>query len=422
MAVTAHFFEKLRALALTLEKETQHLEHAFNNDDLDFNGYEDESPMRILHDLHSEMRALKGSMQSTIDQTHSKAEEITEFLKTCKVVKQRIAVDLENIKELFEKYGYKLLSVEDQGKEQESGCDNPDTSDHEHLHKIDLEQIENKLPAHRDLPQTPQLSAFGLSHYQFHTRNVSNITALNGITAVKEEPNSIQVPEDRPELVMPRTPKCTLYMDDDALLESCFPKLEPFSVGEYHMKLNDDYTMALIKRAQESKNVPEGKGTNVHAERPAFFHDITTPVPSSQLSHMSGADNINSPLPPIFCTPGIKIHKKENIKPVETLETAHPSNDELTPPAPSFQTQCLQNETVISDYERMLQTPQHPEMASSLTDILKVLPNYYRNIKTPTPVKIESIKGAVTRQEGKFNSKHIDKENVGSTGFIKCDD
>nr|XP_033806135.1 spindle and kinetochore-associated protein 3 isoform X1 [Geotrypetes seraphini] len=491
MTVTAHFFGKLRALALTLEKETHHLEHAFNNDDLDFNGYEDESPMRVLHDLHSEVRALKRNIQSSTDQVYSKAEEITEFLKAYKVLKQRTAMDLENIKVLFEKYGYKPLSVEDQVNEQESGCDNPDISGHEHLHKTDQEQMENKLPAPRDLPQIPQLSAFGLSHYQFHARTVTNIAALNGIANVKEDPKNIQVP------VMPRTPKCTLYMEDDALLESCFPKLEPFSIAEYHMKLNDDYTMALINRAQEKKNVPEGKSNNVHARPPVFFCDITTPVLSSQLSHMSGAANLNSPLPPIFCTPGIKIHKKENIKPVETPGTAHPSNDGLTPPAHSFQSQCLQNEAVqtrqtapevlpnidkaseklcledpallvmrsgryleesalrafpvktsidanqlgtpqrpdmtisitedatkyhmkiapsplkISDYEKMLQTPQRPEMTSSLmSDILKVLPNYYRNITTPTPVKIESIKGAVTRHEGKMNSKHINKETV----------
>ncbi|XP_029458389.1 spindle and kinetochore-associated protein 3 [Rhinatrema bivittatum] len=429
MAVTANFFGKLRALALTLEKETQHLEHAFSKEDLDLDGYEDECPMRVLHDLHSEIKAMKGSIQTTTDQTHSKGEEIAEFLRACKVLKQKTTVDLENIKNIFEKYGYKTLPMENLGKEQETGCPQSETSVQE--------QMEDKFLAPRDPLKLPQLSEFGLSHYQLQTKNnLVNYMAFNQIAAHKEEPEDIEAPASNPEFIMPKMPTCTLNMDDDAFLESCFPRLE--LNDDYTMKLNDDYTMALInKKAQERKNVPEGKAVNEHAEQSTLFHDVTMPVPSIHLSHMSDVGNINSPLPPIFCTPGIKSHKKESIDLVETPETAEPSINKSTPQVPSFETQYLKNEAVdcsscfqmkqhvelapplkILDYERILQTPQRPEMTSSVMgDIFKILPNYV-NIKTPTPLKLENMKGAPRRYEGKMNSKHIGKENGGNTGFI----
>ncbi|KAG8452917.1 hypothetical protein GDO86_004644 [Hymenochirus boettgeri] len=112
MSVTVNFFSKLRSLAITLEKETEQLEHAFTNDEQEF---EDESPMRVLHELRSEIMVLKGDLQNVIDKKHSRSQDLMAFIRACRKLQERTASDIKQIKDTFETYGYKPLCNENSG-------------------------------------------------------------------------------------------------------------------------------------------------------------------------------------------------------------------------------------------------------------------------------------------------------------------
>lgn len=85
-------------------------------------------------------------------------------------------------------------------------------------------------------PRSPQLSDFGLERYMI----LPNLP--RAISNNKEE-TEIITPSSKESLVsVPKTPKCTLKMDD---FECVTPKLEHFGISEYTMCLNEDYTMGL---------------------------------------------------------------------------------------------------------------------------------------------------------------------------------
>uniref|UniRef100_A0A8C3XIG3 Spindle and kinetochore-associated protein 3 n=1 Tax=Chelydra serpentina TaxID=8475 RepID=A0A8C3XIG3_CHESE len=257
MEVTGNFFSKLRALAVTLEKEAEQLEQALNREDTK---YEDESPMRVLHDLHCEVRTLKDDVNSTLDQSRSERQETYDFMKAIKVLMQRNTTDLEKIRDLFQKYGYQPL-VKDNSVEDEEEVN--------HASKVsaqansDQEKVEDtssfpacigKTSVPKDPLRNPQLSDFGLSQYAFsRTWDVMDVQSQ---TNMHKEDSRNRIPTDKQTpYIMPKTPKCTLKMDD---YECLTPKLEHFGISEHTMCLNEDYTMALInKNVQTRKNFPK---------------------------------------------------------------------------------------------------------------------------------------------------------------------
>ncbi|NXG27224.1 SKA3 protein, partial [Dromaius novaehollandiae] len=255
MDVSRGFFGKLRVLALTLEKEAKQLERALRREDAD---YEDESPVRVLHDLHCEVRTLKGDVNTSLDKSCSERQEIHDFMKASEILMQRNAADLGKIRELFQKYGYKP-PVKDSTDEEEEEEEVNGQSKVSVQNKSDQEKVDDAphLPACTEKPlvprdplRNPQLSDFGLSQYAF-SRSWSAMNGQHPTNAHPENSKKRTPVKTQAPTILPKTPKCMLRMDD---YECLTPKLEHFGISEHTMCMNEDYTMALLhKTAQTSK-------------------------------------------------------------------------------------------------------------------------------------------------------------------------
>ncbi|KAM4046772.1 spindle and kinetochore-associated protein 3 isoform 2-T4 [Anomaloglossus baeobatrachus] len=438
MSVTVNFFSKLRHLALTLEKETAQLEQVFSHED---NDYEDESPMRVLHDLRSDIMSMKSDIQATIDKNETKGQELNSFIKICKVLQQRNASDIQLIKDTFQKYGYNLPEAEEHddsaeevnSKSVEEGCQSADPPG------LPPPPVMEK-PAAWDLLRVPQLSDFGLSHYQ--------------LPVVWKPQIKEQAPEEKPKplyqdircINVAKTPKYALCREED------FSQIQHFGISDNSANLNDDYTMALINKKKGSgPEKPEGPSKDIknllatpaHPTYKSDFRCVDSPLPpvfctpglkvlkkvglnvldeqcdtkhleskadgtheatsSSQernqnrldvyQSLQSSRDVVDSPRPPTFCTPGLKVQKKDlafvDPEPSESKETSVVKSLD-TPPIPSFETKWLKNDTIynvklasppkVSEYEKLLWTPTRPEM----TSISQILARYCENEIKPS--------------------------------------
>uniref|UniRef100_A0A8D0LA52 Spindle and kinetochore-associated protein 3 n=1 Tax=Sphenodon punctatus TaxID=8508 RepID=A0A8D0LA52_SPHPU len=204
--------------------------------------------MRLLHDLYSDVRTLKGDINTTLDMSCSERQKMYDFIKTSKVLREKNTTDIGKIRELFQKYGYRPPdrdnSVEKDEANSKSVSDN--NSDREKMENMtNLPACVEKL-ALSDPLRMPQLSDFGLSQYAFsRTWNMMHVQPQPDIH--KEEPrNSIPVIKEALH-VIPKTPKCTLRMDDYVCLTT---KLEHFGISEHTMCLNEDYTLALINKTK----------------------------------------------------------------------------------------------------------------------------------------------------------------------------
>ncbi|NXY49537.1 SKA3 protein, partial [Ceuthmochares aereus] len=211
--------------------------------------YEVESPARLLHDLHCEIKTLKEDISASLDKCCSEAQEIHDFLKASEILMQRNAADLGKIKELFQNYSYKPQKE----VKSDSMVYAQNKSDEEKLDDVPhLPACTEKPPLPEDSLRVPQLSDFGLTQYAFsrpwgagkeqHATNKYQKNAKNKTPLTPRTPS-----------VLPKTPKCTLKMDD---YECVTPKLEQFGISEHTMCLNEDYTMSLIhKTAQAVKKL-----------------------------------------------------------------------------------------------------------------------------------------------------------------------
>lgn len=93
-----------------------------------------------------------------------------------------------------------------------------------------------------DPMRTPRLSDFGLSE-------LSIMQALGNLQrSLGEAPEAPRLMGQSVaaalEPVLPKTPKCALRMDEEALT----PRLEDFGITEHTMCLNNDFTMDLIRK------------------------------------------------------------------------------------------------------------------------------------------------------------------------------
>ncbi|NXK50883.1 SKA3 protein, partial [Chauna torquata] len=392
MDVSRDFFGKLRALALTLEKEAKQLERALRGEDAD---YEDESPIRVLHDLHCEIRTLKEDVNASLGKSCSERQEIHDFMKASEILMQRNAADLGKIRELFQKYGYKP-HVKDVNSDSkvfvQNKSDQEKANDVPHLPAC----TENPLVP-RDPLRNPQLSDFGLSQYAF-SRPWSVVNGQHVANAHQENSKNKTPLKTHTPCILPKTPKCMLKMDD---YECLTPKLEHFGISEHTMCMNEDYTMALIhKTAKTSKNslhvfscslcharywyethlryTPSLDHTMVaislvqsfyKGEMPSIYlwyiydiflyltydlrlrmcylnllkkddHEVNvanmtsreimvTPGPKTKATDENAADCMASPMIPVFCTPGVKIPSRTD----STVLSKSPETDKLLLPS-----------------------------------------------------------------------------------------
>ncbi|KAF1420045.1 Spindle and kinetochore-associated protein 3, partial [Spheniscus mendiculus] len=248
MDMSRDFFGKLRALALTLEKEARQLERALRREDTD---YEDESPIRVLHDLHCEIRTLKEDVNASLGKSCSEKQAINDFMKASEILMQRNAADLGKIRELFQKYGYKpheevVNSDSKVSVQNKSDAEKADNVPH-------LSACTEKPLVPKDPLRNPQLSDFGLSQYAF-SRPWSAVKGQHATNAYRENSKDRTPLKTQTPRILPKTPKCMLKMDD---YECVTPKLEHFGISEHTMCMNEDYTMSLIRKtAQTSKKQP----------------------------------------------------------------------------------------------------------------------------------------------------------------------
>ncbi|XP_077154494.1 spindle and kinetochore-associated protein 3 [Ranitomeya variabilis] len=369
MSVTGNFFSKLRCLALTLEKETAQLEQVFTQEDSD---YEEESPMRVLHDLRSDITGVKSDIQAAIDKTEKRGQELNNFLKICKVLQRRNASDLQQIRDTFQKYGYnppdRAAAEHDDPAEEvvtsESADESCQSSDPQDLPPPPLIEKQGAW----DLMRVPQLSDFGLSHYQLP------VVWDPQINKKAPEEKSRPLYQDIRSINVAKTPKYALCNEED------FSQIQHFGISEYSANLNDDYTMALINKKKQSG--PEKS----KASSKDIKNLLATPA---HLTYRSGTDIVDSPCPPTFCTPGLKVQKKDlnctNPEPSESKEPLLVKNLD-TPPLPSFKTKWLKSDTLKT--LDITEPIPRPELSYNLQEAVPPVShsdNYYEN-----PTKMSS--------------------------------
>ncbi|XP_044524237.1 spindle and kinetochore-associated protein 3 [Gracilinanus agilis] len=419
------FFGKLHNLAVTLEKETAQLERGLNGEEADF----EDSPMRILHDLHLEVKTLKDDVNIRLDKSHWERQESNNFIKNTKLLMERNTMDITKIRDLFLKYGYKPTAVgdpvkkEDVGnvKSEEAKCKNSQMSETE-----TEDMSGSSVP--QSPPHSPQLSDFGLEKYMF-SRNLNiHPPAMN---VQKQEQVTMNTPfkETSPKVL--KTPKCTLKMDE-YVVET--PKLEHFGISEHTMCLNNDYTMVL-KNAQKNKSLPKNNTMEINVEAKSGGNNNILSSPGSILeqSKENHFYYANSPLEPVFFTPGLKIPLK-NSNPVLNVsrpkELGLSTNDKEILLHPNLKMDELKKETKeiiipptsdsnilpssldselytslvlksdkwfehheelsppkISTSENLLKTPSPPEVTTIPDDIFQMLSRYNSKLTIPEAFK-----------------------------------
>ncbi|KAM6179388.1 spindle and kinetochore-associated protein 3 [Erethizon dorsatum] len=402
------FCGKLRFLAGTLDCETARLQRALDGEDSDFEDY----PMRILHDLHSEVRALKDDVNILLDKARLESQESIGFIKATKVLMKKNKTDIIKIREFFQMYGYNPRVKENSVSEQEIADCTLEMASHDNVPKPGMKDD----PPDPPLPggsvseaplRSPQLADFGLERYMVPQVLPNPPQAVSNH---KEEP-TIDTPPARQSVVkIPKTPKCALKMDD---FECVTPKLEHFGISEYTVCLNEDYTMGL-------KNMKTIKsGVAVETEAMTSDNCFATPGPKIQQLEKSDTEHTDSPVAPTFCTPGLKVPStKNNTALVSTdypLSETHNSSNDCTSLVLNSD-QCLQNfadpsSPTISSYENLLRTPTPPEITAIPEDVLQILSKYSSNLATPVAMKAVPPRKGLPKPEG-WNMREVgNKEN-----------
>ncbi|XP_037013648.2 spindle and kinetochore-associated protein 3 isoform X1 [Artibeus jamaicensis] len=385
---------KLRSVAVTLDRETTRLYLALEEEDSDFEDY----AMRILNDLHSEVRTLKDNVNILLDKASLESQESTGFIKATKVLMKKNSADIMKIKEFFQKYGYNQCAKKNSEDEQEVVDSKLESIEDENLQKSDVKDDvsnnrdnSNVVPSSsvsEKIPCSPQLSDFGLERYLISQVPLNPPPAVNN---QKEEPKML-TPSSKQSLVkVLKTPKCALNMDD---FECVTPKLEHFGISEYTMCLNEDYTMEL-------KNV-KNKSEEVIKTEPMSSDSATSDVMNNQLEK-NDAKCTKSPLAPTFSTPGLKIPSTEsNTALVSTsyqISGTNSSSDDLEMKDCTSlilnSDKCFENcvassSPVILSCENLLRTPTPPKVTTIPEDVLQILSKYNPNLAT-TPVAVKAM-------------------------------
>ncbi|KFW11562.1 Spindle and kinetochore-associated protein 3, partial [Fulmarus glacialis] len=420
MDVSRVFFGKLRALALTLEKEVRQLERALRREDTD---YEDESPVRVLHDLHCEIRTLKENVNAGLGKSCSEKQAIRDFMKAIEILMQRNAADLGKIRELFQKYGYKPHAEDSTEEEEEinsdltvsvqnkSGEEKADDTPH-------LPTCTEKPLVPKDPLRNPQLSDFGLSQYAF-SRPWSAMKGQHATNAYQENSKNRTPLKTQTPCILPKTPKCMLRMDD---YECITPKLEHFGISEHTMCMNEDYTMSLIhKTAQTSKKLVKKDDHEVNVPEMTSGEIMVTPGPKPKVTAENAGDWMASPMIFVFCTPDVKIPSRTN----STVLSRSPKTNELPLPKKQYIEDSIPfavradeylkhfgdpSPPKINHYDQLLSTPPPPEITRIPDDVLQILSKYNHKVDSSKATEMETKAGNTTRYESDFTN-YCNKEN-----------
>uniref|UniRef100_A0A8C8Z587 Spindle and kinetochore associated complex subunit 3 n=1 Tax=Prolemur simus TaxID=1328070 RepID=A0A8C8Z587_PROSS len=409
------FCGKLRSLASTLDCETARLQRALDREESDFEDY----PVRILHDLHSEVQTLKDDVNILLDKARSESQESIGFIKATKILMEKNSMDIIKIRDVFQKFffvnmGFSVLMFD---HNQEVIDSTPELSNCEIFQKPDVkDDLCDPTVASSSIseksPRSPQLSDFGLERYMISQVLPKPSQAVNN---QKEEPKIITPATRQSPVKVLKTPKCALKMDD---FECVTPKLEHFGISEYTICLNEDYTMGL-------KNVKNKKSEKaIETESMTSDNYFATPGPIIQRLEKSDAEYTNSPLAPTFCTPGLKIPSTKNSTALVSTnyslsKTNSSSNDLEVKDCTSIilnSDKCFENfadpsSPTISSYENLLRTPTPPEVTTIPEDILQILSKYNSNLATPVAFEAVLPGKGFLKYEGQNIQDVGNKEN-----------
>ncbi|XP_061484551.1 spindle and kinetochore-associated protein 3 isoform X2 [Rhineura floridana] len=275
MDVTRNFFNKLRTLAVTLEKQAEQFKHIFQSDGTEF---EDDSPMRYLHELYSEVRMLKSDADNTLCKSSSERDATYDFIKASKILMKRNSTDLEKIRDLFQKYGYKQIAGKDAATQAEAEINPASTmSTEEEPQNLDLPE---KSSAYHSPHHIPQLSDFGLSKYALPTTSGT----------IHIQPTFLQKEDQR--------------VSDSKCLS---PKAEHFHIHGRDLCLIDETTILMEDQTiflLNAKNARQANKSSGSAVELVSNKNLATP---KQKNKFCDYDYMASPAAPQFCTPGLKI-------------------------------------------------------------------------------------------------------------------
>ncbi|XP_035250405.1 spindle and kinetochore-associated protein 3 [Anguilla anguilla] len=307
---SARFFGKLRNVAVFLETETEKLKQAHQDTAHDST----EGGVKVLYELHKEVRDLRTQVKDQLAQFEVEGREMGKCMQMLLVLKQRTTEDIQRLKKHYEKYGYKgpgstQKHSELRGHELEAVATGVDEEeDEEKQGKCDEAEEHPPCdtpprtcpPDSSDPMRTPRLSDFGLSKIsiqkalsdlQKHLGDVPDVPRL-------ERP----YPTAASEPVLPKTPKCTLPMDEEALT----PRLEDFGITEHTMCLNNDFTMDLLRK-KPTKSCGTADGVANLGTCPREDFSKLTPALASVSNSLDTDENLDPPEPPVFLTPGFKL-------------------------------------------------------------------------------------------------------------------
>ncbi|KAJ7984303.1 hypothetical protein DPEC_G00363330 [Dallia pectoralis] len=307
MDPSARFFGKLRNLAVNLETETASLQQTHQNN-IDEEDPNIEGGVRVLHELNSEVMALKGQVKKQLLVQQAVEKDVRSFITNCMVLKQRTTEDIQRLRRHFEKYGYNAPTNTQKHPESNGQDSDASAKEDEAELKEGMVEVEGHQPSvtppkmpYVDPMRTPQLSDFGLS--EIHLKRVCVGALLSSV----ETPTPVKTsspPYLDMHLSMPKTPKCTLHLDDgDDDLHT--PRLVDFGLSEHSMRLYNDFAMDL-QRKKDGKplggTLSSGSGVLSHRPTPV----LSTPPSKSTTHHLA---SMESPEVPVFSTPGLKIIK-----------------------------------------------------------------------------------------------------------------
>uniref|UniRef100_A0A8C5RYK2 Spindle and kinetochore associated complex subunit 3 n=1 Tax=Laticauda laticaudata TaxID=8630 RepID=A0A8C5RYK2_LATLA len=301
MDVTGTFFNKLRTLAVTLQKQADHFKQILLEDE----EFEDDSPMRYLHELYSEVRILKADADNSLHTSSSERDATYDFIKATKVLMKRNAANLEKIRDLFQKYGHKPLvgkneaiKVDDEINAGSALSDQTEPKPSDFLQKSS---------GSHSLLETPQLSDFGLSKYAFP----SSSDTIHIPHIQKEE-----VKGDASEYLLPKVEYFNIHGRD-------------LSVNDETTNLMDDQTIFLLNKARKNRSA----GAMLSNQNLAALR---------QSNEVCGYNSFASPAAPNFCTPGVKIPHRKTTVLSESPESNHLDVPKDTTELPPLDTKSQQ--------------------------------------------------------------------------------
>ncbi|XP_060785579.1 spindle and kinetochore-associated protein 3 isoform X3 [Neoarius graeffei] len=432
MDTSTRFFAKLRSLAVFLDTERTNLEHTASQNLHQDDDDTESGAVQALHELHSEVRGLKKQVQKQVASQEDGSTELRRFIKACMVLKQRTTEDIERIQRHYEKYGYKpqkaSLKSEVNCKGEADGSSSVDDEPSEEITRDKEESVdapeyktpEKMPPPAVDPTRTPQLSDYGLSvlHLQMVLGNSEMPQEVAPVPAVTLTPPSLHMTTHEFE---PKTPKCSLSMDEEALT----PRLENFGITESTMCFNNDFTMDLFRK-KPPKDRPSNSKTQETAQTSP--HSLPTAPSCGPLGRLS-SDSMESPEVPVFSTLEIKMNKQPDQScdlPNGVSDSESPSRlgaaAAATPELPTFETPYIsklvsaRKETKQNEGEGLPgslkstscpaeglsvgEIPQMPVSLSQMEETTPEMPRLQSFFSSTLPCVGAGIQSAVTEPRG----------------------